>query len=260
MRKYHFFLLILLGSIIISLFATYFIVSNENIPKRSPTEFYRYKKLVYSLIPYTGFGLVFLERDNPFRPISNESNIAAIMIGRNGKIIIDVLNISSNYAYINFTVMFKHFETKKLLLSSAILKIDTKTYHVYDVKDNFIGKWIYTLSSDVPVEELELKKHIRNCTLVLANYHGKKFYGPCIRVLREDKEMILIGPNIEKRIVLDESRNIILDGVPHCYYNPKSKLLVRVEDAILDDILYNVFGIYYVDNAYLALTEIEEAG
>ena len=254
-KKIKFFILSLIILTILMLFI-YTMGLSKKSSQKCLIEAYKYKKLTYSFITYDG--LVFLKRNNSFKPIPSESKVAAILV-KDGKIIIDFLNFTEEYLYVNFTVMFKYFESKKLFSSSAILKIDTKTCYVYDVKDNFIGKWIYTLSSDVPVEELELKKHIRNCTLVLANYHGKEFYGPCLKVLKEDKEMILIGPNIEKRIVLDESRNIVLDGVPHCYYNPKSKLLVRVEDAILDDILYNVFGIYYIDNAYLILIKAEKA-
>jgi len=53
--------------------------------------------------------------------------------------------------------------------------------------------------------------------------------------------MILIGPNIENIIVLDELRNIVLDEIPYYFYDSKSKILVRMEYIILDDILYNVF-------------------
>ena len=79
-------------------------------------------------------------------------------------------------------------------------------------------------------------------------------------ILRENKELVVTCPNIENIIVLDELRNIVLDEIPYYFYDSKSKILVRMKYIILDDILYNVFGIYYVDNAYLALTEIEEAG
>ncbi len=81
-----------------------------------------------------------------------------------------------------------------------------------------------------------------------------------LKILRENKELVVTCPNIENIIVLDELRNIVLDEIPYYLYDSKSRILVRMEYIILDDILYNVFGIYYVDNAYLALTEIEEAG
>ncbi len=65
--------------------------------------------------------------------------------------------MSNNYLYINFTVMFKYFVTENILAHSEILKIDINTNYVYDKENNFIGKWIYILDSNIS-EHLELNK------------------------------------------------------------------------------------------------------
>lgn len=256
MRKYLFSFIILISLTITLLLTAYFLNPSKNALEDYCTELYKYRKLVYSLIAYDGW--VFLKRENPLRPIPKDSNIAAIVVG-GGKIIISVLNASNDYVNVNFTVMFKYAWSEKTLISSAILKINTKTCYVYDAEGNFVGKWIYLLSSDIPVEKLELRKPVRNCTLVLANYHAMKFYGPCMKILREGREMIVTSFLAEEKIILDKSRNIVLNVGSDYYYSSKSKLLVRVEDGVLDDILYNVFGIYYIDHAYLVLIKAEKA-
>ena len=157
--------------------------------------------------------------------------------------------------HVNFTIIL--YSGSKLA-GSALLKVDIITGYVYDERGNFIGKWIYMLGSDIPIDLLE-KGPIKNCTLILANYGGKKFYGPCFKVKTDKKEYVASGPDIREKLVLDPERNIVLHRIPHLYYNPKSRLLVKVDEAIMDDILYNVFGVYYIEEAYMKLIKVEKA-
>ena len=161
-------------------------------------------------------------------------------------IIIDYIGYENDYHLVDYIILLRLYEGN-ITPFNTILKVNTEENSVYYLNGSLVGKWIYIL--DKNLRSLGEKNPI-NCTRISYNRKGRIVQGNCVR---EEKEVCIIA--YANPLGICGSR---FDAYVNYFYNVKNTILTRTL-GLMDDVLYKVYGVYYVDYPQLSLKAYGES-
>ena len=162
-------------------------------------------------------------------------------------IIVDYVGYENGYYLVDYTILLRSYEGN-ITPFNAILKVSSKENNVYYLNGSLIGKWIYSL--DKNLLDLEEKRPTPNCTYVSRDWRGRTIYGNCVRMGNKVSVVASVG-----FLNMCES---MFDVYVNYFYNVKEAFLTRTL-GLIDDVLYRVYGIYYIDHVDLAMQAYGES-
>jgi len=162
-------------------------------------------------------------------------------------IIVDYVGYENGYYLVDYTILLRSYE-RNITSFNVILKVSSEENNVYYLNDSLIGKWIYCL--DKKLRGLEEKNPVLNCTCVSRGWRGGTVYGNCVRQGNKVGIAAYAGS-----LDMCGSR---FDVYVNYFYNVKNALLTRTF-GLIDDVLYRVYDIYYIDHVDLTMQAYGES-
>lgn len=162
-------------------------------------------------------------------------------------IIVDYVGYENGYYLVDYTILLRSYEGN-ITPFNAILKVSSEENNVYYLNGSLIGKWIYSL--DKNLLNLEEKKPTLNCTCISRGWRGRTIYGNCVRQGNKVGITAYAGS-----LDMCGSR---FDVHVNYFYNVKNALLTKTF-GLIDDVMYRVYGIYYIDHADLTMQAYGES-
>ena len=156
-------------------------------------------------------------------------------------VIIDYVDYENGHYLVDYIILLGSHEGN-ITSFNIILKVNPEENNVYHLNGSLIGKWIYGL--DKSLRNLEEKKPVLNCTCISRSWRGRTVYGNCVRQGNKVGITAYAGS-----LDMCGSR---FDVYVNYFYNVKNTLLTETF-GLIDDVLYRVYGVYYVDHPSLIL-------
>lgn len=122
------------------------------------------------------------------------------------------------------------------------MKVNPEENNVYHLNGSLVGKWIYGL--DRNLRSLEEKKPFLNCTYIAHNWEGRTVYGNCIR---QDRE-VYVTAHVGSLKMCGSRFNVYIN-----YFYDVTEAILTETLGLVDDVLYRVYGVYYIDHPHLLL-------